>query len=185
MADLADVVTAAIDPTDGDSRVVEVRDRALDLVDKMLANAERTLATGTPAERAGLTKSILPAILKELQASGDGGLGELKRAQAELMAAQREHLQALQGQVPAAPELGMPAADTADGPVSVPMPANIPDPRTTPIIAPVPPEHAPVTEPKPSIPTTGEESSTDDRIAAAKARAARRRSKPRNSHEKG
>lgn len=69
-----------------DDEIDELRSRTMGLVDKMFSSAERTLAVGSPAERAAITKHVLPAILKELQTREENDeLAELREAQAALM----------------------------------------------------------------------------------------------------
>lgn len=74
-----------------------LRDRAAGMVGKMMTQAERILEVGTPADKATFTKTVLPAILKQLQEKKDGDdLAELRQAQADLMSDVREAL--LRGQ---------------------------------------------------------------------------------------
>ena len=70
-----------------------LRDRAATMVGKMMDQAERILEVGTPADKAAFTKTVLPAILKQLQEKKEGDdLAELRQAQADLMSQVRETL---------------------------------------------------------------------------------------------
>ncbi len=70
-----------------------LRDRAAHMVGRMMDQAERILEVGTPADKAAFTKTVLPAILKQLQEQKEGDdLAELRQAQADLMSEVREAL---------------------------------------------------------------------------------------------
>ncbi len=70
-----------------------LRDRAAGMVGKMMSQAERILEVGTPADKAAFTKTVLPAILKQLQEQKEGDdLAELRQAQADLMSQVRQAL---------------------------------------------------------------------------------------------
>ena len=70
-----------------------LRDRAAGMVGKMMNQAERILEAGTPADKAQFTKTVLPAILKQLQEQKEGDdLAELRQAQADLMSEVRAAL---------------------------------------------------------------------------------------------
>lgn len=70
-----------------------LRDRAAGMVGKMMNQAERILEAGTPADKANFTKTVLPAILKQLQEQKEGDdLAELRQAQADLMSEVRAAL---------------------------------------------------------------------------------------------
>lgn len=78
----------------GESDAFDVlRDRAAGMVGKMMSQAERILEVGTPADKAAFTKTVLPAILKQLQEQKEGDdLAELRQAQADLMSQVRQAL---------------------------------------------------------------------------------------------
>ena len=70
-----------------------LRDRAAHMFGRMMDQAERILEVGTPADKAAFTKTVLPAILKQLQEQKEGDdLAELRQAQADLMSEVREAL---------------------------------------------------------------------------------------------
>ena len=88
----------AIDPLDvvdlvADDALDAIRAEAAEIVQMMLASAKRTLTVGTPADKAMLTKSVLPAILREMQAAKeDDGLAELREDHARMMEEVRDGL---------------------------------------------------------------------------------------------
>lgn len=59
----------------------DLRDRIHRLVDQILASAEYTLKYGTPTERNQLMRSIVPSLLKSMQAA-DTETGDNAQAQA-------------------------------------------------------------------------------------------------------
>lgn len=89
---------ADIDPMEvlelvDDDALDSIRAEAAEIVQLMLSSAKRTLVAGTPADKAMLTKSVLPAILREMnQAKEDDGLAELREQHAAMMEEVREGL---------------------------------------------------------------------------------------------
>lgn len=87
-----------IDPLDvvslvADDALEQIQSEAAEIVQMMLTSAKRTLTVGTPADKAMLTKSVLPAILREMQAAKeDDGLAELREQHAAMMTEVREGL---------------------------------------------------------------------------------------------
>lgn len=90
-----------------------LRDRAANMVGKMMDQAERILEAGTPSDKAQFTKTVLPAILKQLQEKKEGDdLAELRQAQAGLMSDVR---QALIGGAGSPPKPDVPDVPTDGG----------------------------------------------------------------------
>lgn len=75
----------------------ELRERVHRLINNLLASAEYTVKYGTPTERAQLMRTIIPALLKSIQAA-DTGSGDDAKAEAYTRL-----LQALGGEPPQTP----------------------------------------------------------------------------------
>jgi len=130
MATKAEAETLAALAADSDA-FDALRERAAGMVGRMMSEAERILEVGTPSDKAQFTKTVLPAILKQLQDKKEGDdLAELRAEQAALMADVRAALVGA-GTVTPTDEPDLPADDTPPTPKPAKKPPARP-PRTRP-----------------------------------------------------